>query len=159
MKHGVEIRSQPQVSTIDQQGVVFPITVNNTLPAGSDPGRQRRPARLEFTSDNAERLTIKPIELPRIPAQDSFTDDAEVTARANGIVPVTAQLVTPSGRKVGPTVRHRGAGDPERDHRLADRPRRGTGPVRHHGAPHPDRGPGEGPGGRGGSRSSSPPRR
>jgi hypothetical protein len=98
---GVEIRSQPRVSTIDQQGVVFPITVRNTLPAGSDPQTNAVRLRLVFASDNPERLTIKPIDIDRIPAQSSYTADAEVTARANGIVPVSAQLETPSGRKVG----------------------------------------------------------
>ena len=57
--------------------------------------------RLVFSSDNSDRLTIKPIEAERIPAQNSYTVNAEVTAKANGIVPVTAQLVTVSGRKVG----------------------------------------------------------
>ena len=57
--------------------------------------------RLVFTSDNRQRLTIKPIDVPPLPAQESFTANAEVTARANGIVPVTAQLETESGAKVG----------------------------------------------------------
>jgi hypothetical protein len=89
------------VSTIDQQGVVFPITVRNTLPAGSSPQANAVRVRLVFHSDNPERLTIKPIDIDRIPAEGSFTADAEVTARANGIVPVSAQLETASGRKVG----------------------------------------------------------
>jgi hypothetical protein len=97
----VEIRSQPRVSTIDQQGVVFPITVKNTLPAGPDPQANAVQLRLVFTSDNPDRLTIKPISIDRIPAQGNVTRNVEVTARANGIVPVTAQLQTRSGRKVG----------------------------------------------------------
>jgi hypothetical protein len=101
LQHGVEIRSQPRVSTIDQQGVVFPITVKNTLPAGSDPQTNAVQLRLVFTSDNPDRLTIKPINIERIPAQGNATRNVEVTARANGIVPVTAQLQTRSGRKVG----------------------------------------------------------
>ena len=101
VQHGVEIRSQPRVSTIDQQGVVFPITIKNTLPVGANPQANAVRLRLVFISDNADRLTIKPIDAPRILAQDSVTADAEVTARANGIVRVTAQLETASGRKVG----------------------------------------------------------
>jgi hypothetical protein len=101
VQRGVEIRSQPRVSTIDQQGVVFPITVRNTLPAGSSPQANAVRLRLVFTSDNPDRLTIKPIDIERIAAEGSVTADAEVTARANGIVPVSAQLETASGRKVG----------------------------------------------------------
>ena len=65
---GVEIRSLPKVSTIDQEGVVFPITVRNALPAGPDPDDNAIRARLVFTSDNDRRLTIKTIELPLIRA-------------------------------------------------------------------------------------------
>ncbi|HEV2928102.1 MAG TPA: DUF6049 family protein, partial [Propionibacteriaceae bacterium] len=101
VQHGVEIRSQPRVSTIDQQGVVFPITIKNTLPAGPNPQANAVRVLLVFTSDNPDRLTIKPIDIEQIPAQGNVTRNAEVTAKANGIVPVTAQLVTPSGRKVG----------------------------------------------------------
>jgi len=97
----VQIRSLPKVSTIDQEGVVFPITVRNTLPPGTEPDDNAIRARLIFTSDNDRRLTIKPIDLPLIRAQDSVTVDAEVTARANGIVPVTARLLTVTGRRVG----------------------------------------------------------
>jgi hypothetical protein len=101
VQHGVEIRSQPRVSTIDQQGVVFPITIKNTLPGGPNPEANAVRVRLMFTSDNPDRLTIKPIDIEQIPAEGNVTRNAEVTARANGIVPVTAQLETPSGRKVG----------------------------------------------------------
>ena len=102
--HGVQIRSLPKVSTIDQEGVVFPITVRNTLPPGTNPDDNAIRARLVFTSDNDQRLTIKPIELPLIRAQNSVTVDAEVTARANGIVPVTAQLLTETERRVGQPI-------------------------------------------------------
>ncbi len=101
LEHGVEIRSQPRVSTIDQQGVVFPITIKNTLPPGPTPDANAVRLKLVFSSGNADRLTIKAIDIGRIPAQGNVTQTAEVTARANGIVPVTAQLQTESGRKVG----------------------------------------------------------
>jgi hypothetical protein len=101
VQQGVEIRSQPRVSTIDQQGVVFPITIKNTLPDGSNPQTNAVQVRLVFSSGNSDRLTIKPIDSKQITAQNSYTVNAEVTAKANGIVPVTAQLETISGRKVG----------------------------------------------------------
>ena len=101
IQHGIEIRSQPRVSTIDQQGVVFPITVKNTLPSGPNPDTNAVRLRLVFISRNSDRLTIKPIDIKRIPAEGNSTSNAEVTARANGIVAVTAQLETVSGRKVG----------------------------------------------------------
>jgi hypothetical protein len=100
----VEIRSLPKVSTIDQEGVVFPITVRNTLPRAVDPVENAVRVRLVFTSDNDRRLTIKPIELPLIRAEDSVTVNAEVTAKANGIVPVTAQLFTDTERRVGKPI-------------------------------------------------------
>jgi hypothetical protein len=101
VQHGIEIRSQPRVSTIDQQGVAFPITVKNTLPRGSTPQTNAVRLRLVFVSGNSDRLTIKPIDTERIAASENFSGQADVTARANGIVPVTAQLETLSGRKVG----------------------------------------------------------
>ena len=54
-----------------------------------------------FTSENRQRLSIKTINAPPIRAQDSFTGNAEVTAKANGVVPVTAQLMTGIGRPIG----------------------------------------------------------
>ena len=81
---------------------MFPITIQQqpgrTAPTGTANAVQ---VRLVFTSDNRQRLTIKTIDVPPLPAQDSFTVNAEVTAKANGIVPVTAQLETESGAKVG----------------------------------------------------------
>ena len=106
----VRISSSPKVSTVAQQGVAFPITIRNDLaPLGDggtgDPAAIR--VRLVFESDNARRLTIKPITADTIGtlAPDTgFTGNAEVTARANGTVPVVAQLYTESGRKVGRPV-------------------------------------------------------
>jgi len=98
---GVEIRSNAKVSTVAQEGVVFPITIRNNLGAIPDGSANVVKVRLVFTSDNRQRLTIKPIDVPPLPGQESYTANAEVTARANGIVPVTAQLETESGVKVG----------------------------------------------------------
>jgi len=106
----VRISSSRKVSTVAQQGVEFPITIRNDLApvAGGgtdDPAAIR--VRLDFVSDNAQRLTIKPLtsQTVGVLAPDSgFTGNAEVTARANGTVPVLAQLYTESGRKVGRPV-------------------------------------------------------
>ena len=81
---------------------MFPITIRNTLEAdGAHPDVRAVKVNLVFHSENSQRLTIKTIKAPQIRAQDSFTGNAAVTARANGIVPVTAQLMTQSGRPVG----------------------------------------------------------
>jgi hypothetical protein len=98
----IQIRSSARVQTVAREGVEFPITIRNNLEA--DPARPDARAvkvRLVFSSDNPQRLTIKTIKASHINAQDSFTDNAEVTAKANGVVPVTAQLMTESGRPVG----------------------------------------------------------
>jgi hypothetical protein len=98
----IQIRSSTHVQTVARQGVEFPITIKNTLEADvSDPDVRAVKVKLVFNSDISQRLTIKTITAPRIAAQDSFTDNAEVTAKANGVVPVTAQLMTESGRPIG----------------------------------------------------------
>ena len=106
----VRISSSRKVSTVAQQGVAFPITIRNDLaPLGvggtKDPAAVR--VRLVFESDNPSRLTVRPITADTIGtlAPDTgFTGNAEVTARANGTVPVVAQLYPESGRKVGRPV-------------------------------------------------------
>jgi hypothetical protein len=98
----IQIRSSARVQTVAREGVEFPITIRNNLEA--DPTRPEARAvkvKLVFNSDNPQRLTIKTIKASHINAQASFTDNAAVTARANGVVPVTAQLMTESGRPVG----------------------------------------------------------
>jgi hypothetical protein len=97
----IQIRSSARVQTVAQQGVAFPITIKNTLEAGSGPDAGAVKVKLVFNSENSQRLTIKTIKPTEIRAQDTFTANAEVTAKANGIVPVTAQLMTDSGRPVG----------------------------------------------------------
>jgi hypothetical protein len=98
----IQIRSSARVQTVAREGVEFPITIRNTLEAdGSGPDAGAVKVSLVFTSENRQRLTIKTIEAPEIGAQDSFTGNAEVTAKANGVVPVTAQLMTESGRPIG----------------------------------------------------------
>jgi hypothetical protein len=99
----IQIRSSARVQTVAQQGVEFPITIKNTLEAadGSAPNAGAVKVRLVFNSENRQRLTIKAIPPTEIKAQDTYTANAEVTAKANGIVPVTAQLLTQSGRPIG----------------------------------------------------------
>ncbi|SDT43195.1 hypothetical protein SAMN04488543_4358 [Friedmanniella luteola] len=103
------ISTNPKVSTIAQDGVVFPITVENQLPADpDDPEAGAVRLRLVFVSDNRQRLRIAPIELGdvrdgvrMIRAGDSYTANAQVSAKANGTVPVRAQLQTLDGTPVG----------------------------------------------------------
>jgi hypothetical protein len=98
----IQIRSSARVQTVAQQGVAFPITIKNGLEAvGSGPDAGAVNVKLVFNSENKQRLTIKTIAPTEIRAQGSVTKNAEVTAKANGIVPVTAQLMTESGRPIG----------------------------------------------------------
>ena len=121
---GVEIRSLPKVSTIDQEGVVFPITVRNTLPRGHRPRRQRdpRPADLHLrqrppADHQADRAAADP--RPGQRHRRRRGDRAGQRHRA-GDRPAAHRVRAP-GRRAHPAG---GAGHPERDHRLADRPRR-----------------------------------
>ena len=104
----IRISSTRKVSTVAREGVEFPITVRNDLPPAANPGAALDPnavrVRLRFVSDNQSRLKIDPIMTPPIPPQDGYTGNAKVTARANGVVPVTAQLYTAAGHKVGRPV-------------------------------------------------------
>jgi hypothetical protein len=102
LRDKIQIRSSTRVQTVAHEGVEFPITIRNTLEAdGSGPDAGAVKVRLVFNSENRQRLTIKTIRAPQIGAQDSFTGNAEVTAKANGVVPVTAQLMTESGQPIG----------------------------------------------------------
>lgn len=105
LQNMVQISSTPRVSTVAREGVEFPITIRNTLPASaSDPDANAVKVRLEFTSDNTRRLTITPIDVPLLRAGENSTENAQVSAKANGTVPVTAQLMTESGLKIGRPV-------------------------------------------------------
>ena len=105
----LRISTNPKVSTVAREGVVFPITVENLLPADPadlDAGAVR--LRLVLVSDNRQRLTIAPIELGTvrdgertIRAGERYTAEAQVTAKANGTVRVRAQLQTLDGTPVG----------------------------------------------------------
>jgi hypothetical protein len=101
--NAVQISATPQVLT-PKSSVSFPITIRNTLPAAADPAdptaNQVR-VQLRFTSANAQRLTVQPIDLQQIAPGENFQGRAYVEARTNGTVRVTAQLYTASGLKVG----------------------------------------------------------
>jgi len=106
LRDGVVISSTPKVSTAAQDGVEFPITIKNALPrSDTDPEVNAVRLRLVFTSDNAQRLSIADI-VPDDPirAQSNYTANAKVRARANGTIPVRAQLTTESGTPVGRPV-------------------------------------------------------
>ncbi len=99
---GIRISSNARVRTVALEGVYFPITIVNTLEASDQSGEANAVrVKLVFTSDNSQRLTIETIDAPLVLAQDSVTANAKVTARANGTVPVTAQLTTESGIRIG----------------------------------------------------------
>jgi len=92
------------VATTAQQGIAFPITVRNNLtPAGGggsdDPMAIR--AQVRFVSDNASRLEVATVTASNVAPDRAYTGNARVTAKANGTVPVTAQLYTQHGYKIG----------------------------------------------------------
>jgi hypothetical protein len=98
----LRISTNPKVSTVAQEGVRFPITIQNLLPVDeTNADANAVNLRLVFVSENRQRLTIRPIEATRIRAGQNFTANALVTAKANGTVPVRAQLQTLDGTPVG----------------------------------------------------------
>jgi hypothetical protein len=86
-----------------QSRVSFPVTIRNTLKPADEAESAANQVRvqLRFSSANAQRLTVQPIELTTIEAGQSVQATAVVDARTNGTVRVTAQLYTDSGRPVG----------------------------------------------------------
>jgi hypothetical protein len=98
----LRISTNPKVSTVAREGVEFPITIQNLLPA-DETNRDANAVRLRlvFVSANRQRLTIAPIDAPLIRAGENLTRNARVTAKANGTVRVRAQLQTANGTPVG----------------------------------------------------------
>lgn len=99
---GIQISSSPKFTTIAREGLEFPITVKNLLPV--DPDDEEVNAvnlTLVFVSDQERRLAVKPLSFPEVAAGTNVTKNAQVTARANGTVPVKAQLQTADGTPVG----------------------------------------------------------
>jgi hypothetical protein len=99
----IEIRTNRKVTTVARQGVGFPITVRNTLPAPEDPTSLTNAVRVRllFESQIEQRLTVQPLEVGLIRAGSNVSGTASVDAKANGTVPVTAQLTTMSGTPIG----------------------------------------------------------
>jgi len=101
--NAVQISATPKVLT-PKSRVTFPITIRNTLPASGQPDDLSTNAvrvQLRFSSANSQRLTVPPLKLTTIPAEDNSQGEAVVEARTNGTVRVTAQLYTQSGQPVG----------------------------------------------------------
>lgn len=76
----------------------FPVTVTNEL---AEPIR----VRVVVTSDNPQRLSIPPSSLVTVGPGQSQTVNVRPEASSNGLVNVTAHVVTESGRRVTPNVR------------------------------------------------------
>jgi hypothetical protein len=100
----VVISSTRLVSTAGRQ-VEFPITIKNDLPVDeAAPEANAVKVQLVFSSDNSQRLSIATIDAPQILPHGNLSKNAKVTAKANGIVPVRAQLFTDSGKPIGRPV-------------------------------------------------------
>ncbi len=99
----IEIRTNRKVTTVARQGVGFPITVRNALPAPEDPTSLTNAVRVRllFESQVEQRLTVEPLEVGLVRAGSNVSGTASVDAQANGTVPVTAQLTTMSGTPIG----------------------------------------------------------
>lgn len=103
----VRISSTPNATTTAQQGIAFPITVRNGLVPGGDGGiddPMAIHAQIRFISDNSMRLKVGSVTANDVAPGGAYTGNAPVTAKANGTVPVTAQLYTVHGYKVGRPV-------------------------------------------------------
>jgi hypothetical protein len=96
----ISISVTSKLSTTGRLGT-FPITVKNNLPAGADPDTNAIRVRLVFGSTASQRLTVEPLEIPRVDAGETVTTDAQVQAETNGSVKVRAQLQTTDGTPVG----------------------------------------------------------
>jgi hypothetical protein len=96
----VSLTVTQRVSTTGRSGT-FPITVRNELPAGADPDTNAIRVRIVFTSTASQRLTVAPLEVPRVDAGQTVTANAQVQAETNGSVQVRARLQTQDGTPVG----------------------------------------------------------
>jgi hypothetical protein len=104
LRDSIEISTNPKVTTVARQGVGFPITVRNLLPSTTDPNTNAVRVLLTFESDNALRLTVRPLDVGVVNAGEHFSGRGQVDAKANGTVRVVAQLTTISGKPVGRPV-------------------------------------------------------
>ena len=101
--HQISITAPAKVSTTGRSGT-FPITVRNNLPVGNDPDDNAIKARVVFVSAASQRLSIAPLDIPRVDAGQAMTELAQVNAQTNGTVGVRVQLETSSGEQVGETM-------------------------------------------------------
>ncbi len=104
---GVSLQVVGQVVTTGRTGS-FPVTVRNSLPAGTDPAEPDLNAvdvRVRFASANGQRLTVASLdELAPVPGGGSLTENAQVEAQTNGTVRVMARLYTRTGQPIGRSV-------------------------------------------------------
>lgn len=100
LRERVSITVIPRVSTTGRSGT-FPITVRNDLPVGTDPDANAIRVRIVFTSATSQRLTVAPLEIERVDADQTVTANAVVEAQTNGTVQVRARLETENATEVG----------------------------------------------------------
>ncbi|SDB97149.1 hypothetical protein GA0111570_11273 [Raineyella antarctica] len=94
--NALTISAQPVLLTA-RQDIRFPVTVTNNL---DEPVS----VRLEFTSENNDRLHVPAVDVPEIGAGEAIGINAVPEVQANGRYTVQAQLTTPSGSPVGKPV-------------------------------------------------------
>ncbi|QGF23325.1 DUF6049 family protein [Raineyella fluvialis] len=89
----VAISARPVLLTA-RQDTQFPVTVTNHLDVPVS-------VRLQFESENAERLHVAPVDIRTIGAGEAIGVVAVPRVAANGSYTVVAQLTTPSGTDIG----------------------------------------------------------
>lgn len=91
--NAVAISARPVLLTA-RQDTQFPVTVTNNLSVPVS-------VRLEFESENAERLHVPPVDIRTIGAGEAIGVVAVPRVEANGSYTVVARLTTPSGTAIG----------------------------------------------------------
>ncbi|WOP19609.1 DUF6049 family protein [Raineyella sp. LH-20] len=89
----VAISARPVLLTA-RQDTQFPVTVTNNLPVPVS-------VRLEFESENAERLHVPSVDIRTIGAGEAIAVGAVPRVEANGNYTVVARLTTPAGTVIG----------------------------------------------------------
>ncbi len=92
----VAISARPVLLTA-RQDTQFPVTITNNLDVAVS-------VRVEFESENAERLHVPPVDVRTIGAGEAIGVVAVPRVAANGSYTVVAQLTTPDGTAIGVPV-------------------------------------------------------